>query len=244
MPSLEYSQANFIATINDGPDALDEHLFDGPLDRVLLGLKAHANTISHARLVALEETFPLTRQALGDAAFNALSRGFVETEEARACDNNGIGRCFSGYLQRVDAEPHVADLAAIEWAWLKSYHAADETALGLSDVGGMPVEQLLALRVRLHASAHIVSLTSPLSDRLPEIAAIMSAPAAIIAVRPDIDVKLLPIRKTEVILFVAAQKRTTIGNLLTLSTEQMGVADPLGPIMTLLGAGVLAEAGL
>ena len=65
MLSLKAAQANFIATINDGPDALDHSLFDGPIDRVMLGLKAHANTISHARLVALEETFPLTRQALG-----------------------------------------------------------------------------------------------------------------------------------------------------------------------------------
>ena len=68
MFSLEAAQANFIATINHGPAALDHTLFDGPLERVLLGLKAHANTISHARLVALEESFPLTRQALGDEA--------------------------------------------------------------------------------------------------------------------------------------------------------------------------------
>ena len=32
MLSLKVAQANFIATINDGPDALDPSLFDGPID--------------------------------------------------------------------------------------------------------------------------------------------------------------------------------------------------------------------
>ena len=61
MSSLDRAQANFIATINDGPDALDPELFSGPIDRVLLGLKAHANTISHARLVALKRLSPYAR---------------------------------------------------------------------------------------------------------------------------------------------------------------------------------------
>jgi hypothetical protein len=244
MPSLEYSQANFIATINDGPDALNNHLFDGPLDRVLLGLKAHANTISHARLVALEETFPLTRQALGDAAFNALSREFVETEEARACDNNGLGRCFSGYLQSVDAEPHVADLAAVEWAWLTSYHAAEASALGLTDIAGLSEERLVSQAVKAHPAAHIAALTATLSPQLADIAAIVPNPSAILAVRPDVEVRLVPLSEIELALFLASQKNTTIGNLLAFAAEQHGEADPVAPVMTLLGAGALMEAGL
>ncbi len=72
MLSLSDAQGNFIDTINEGPDRLDALLFAGSTDRVLLGLKAHANTINHARLVALEETFPLTRQEIGEAPFNLL----------------------------------------------------------------------------------------------------------------------------------------------------------------------------
>jgi hypothetical protein len=244
MPSLEYCQTNFIAAIKDGPASLDEHLFDGPLDRVLLGLKAHANTISHARLVALEETFPLTRQALGDAAFNALSRGFVETEVARACDNNGIGRCFCRYLQSVDAEPQIADLAAVEWAWLTSYHAAKASALGLTDIAGLSEDRLISQAVTAHSAAHIAALTATLSHQLTDIAAIMPNPSAILAVRPDVEVRLVPLSEIELALFLAAQKNTTIGNLLSLAAEQQGNADPVGPVMTLIGAGALMEAEL
>ena len=81
MPSFADAQTNFIDTINDGPDRLDPTLFAGPSDRVLLGLKAHANTDQPLeRIVALEDTFPHTRQHLGDAVFNALASDFVETK--------------------------------------------------------------------------------------------------------------------------------------------------------------------
>jgi hypothetical protein len=241
MLTLDLAQANFIITINEGPDALDGRLFAGPIDRVFLGLKAHANTISHARLVALEETFPLTRQALGDAAFNSLSREFIETKAARASDNNGIGRGFSGYLRRSGSVPEIEDLAAIEWAWLESYHASDAKALELSDIAGMPQDQLLALPVRTHPSAHIVSVTASLHAMLAEVAAILPNPVAILAVRPDAEVKLVPLGEIETAVFATAQKSTAIGNLLAFAAEQHGDADLVEPVMTLLGAGALME---
>jgi Putative DNA-binding domain len=237
MHSLESMQADFIATINEGPGALNQTLFAGPIDRIMLGLKAHANTINHARLVALEETFPLTREALGEREFNTLSRVFVETAEARACDGNSIGLHFPAFLN----DPIIAELAAIEWAWLESYHAADGAPLSLADISGLPEERLIALKVAAHPSAHIVSLTAPLSSQLADIAALMSNPAAILAVRPKAEVLLVPLDAATTNLFYSVKKIMTVGNLLALAAEQQGVTDPSGPVMTLLGAGALME---
>ncbi len=51
-------------TFSEVNDHLPDDLFAGPHERVLVGMKVHANTISHARLVALEETFPRTRDVI------------------------------------------------------------------------------------------------------------------------------------------------------------------------------------
>ena len=102
MHSLANTQANVIDTINNGPDMLDPSLFAGPRDRILLGLKAHANTINYARILALEETFPRTRQEMGEAAFNKLVRDFVETDTAKASDTNRIGSSFPSILTNCD----------------------------------------------------------------------------------------------------------------------------------------------
>lgn len=109
---LEREQAAIAATLLHGPDHLPAGLFAGDDNAVLRGLRVHANTVSHARLVALEETFPRTREHLGEAEFNRLSRAFVEGGGAERLALPDIGRDFAGWL----GDPLAADLARVEWA--------------------------------------------------------------------------------------------------------------------------------
>jgi hypothetical protein len=237
MPTLETAQHNFIRTINEGPDALDPQLFEGPFDRVLLGLKAHANTINHARLIALEESFPLTYAHLGEAEFNRLSRDFVETEAARASDNNLIGKDFPDFLS---ANACAFELARIEWAWLEAYHAANADALELSAIAGLAEDKLLDMAVAWHPATRLVPVSVAPSPQL-ELGA--EQPAAILIIRPQVEVRLLPLDAATVTIATACEKSATIGNLLALAAEQPGIADPAGPVLTLIGAGALVARG-
>ena len=237
MLSLEAAQANFIATINEGPDTLNQSLFNGPIDRILLGLKAHANTISHARLVALEETFPLTRHALGDEKFNQLSRAYVETPDARACDANSIGNVFSSFLHAAAANQPILDLASIEWAWLESYHAAEATRLALDELALLSEAALLKLVVGWHPATRLVPISGVLPDVLPELCS--ENAKAILIVRPDADVRLLALDAMTLQIAALAEKTTTIGNLLNFAAEQRSDTNPIGPVLTLIGAGAL-----
>jgi hypothetical protein len=238
MPSLTDAQTNFIETINDGPTRLDPALFDGQPDRVLLGLKAHANTISHARIVALEETFPLTRQHLGDAAFNALARDFVETDKARASDANRIGLGFPDHL----SDPATRELAQIEWAWLESYHAAEAVPLTLGDLAALEEAALLALPVAPHPSARTVTTSAPIASAMQDLSG--QEPAAMLCVRPDAEVRLIPLDTVQLAIFAAsAPKNALLSNLLAVALEQAGEQAPLEPILHLIGAGALVKSG-
>lgn len=237
MSSFADAQTNFIDTINDGPDRLDPTLFAGPADRVLLGLKAHANTISHARIVALEETFPLTRQHLGEAVFNLRAREYVETVIARASDANKIGARFSGFLD----DPVTAELAQIEWAWLECYHAAEATPLMVGDLAALDEAALLALPVAPHPSARIVAVSTPIASALHELAG--QQPAAILCVRPEAEVRLVSLLAVQRAVFAASTlNNATLGNLLAVTIEQAGERAPLEPILHLIGAGALVKA--
>lgn len=238
MRSLADALSNFIDTINDGPDRLDPTLFAGPDDRVLLGLRAHANTISHARIVALEETFPLTRQHMGNVPFNILARDFVETDAARASDANRIGLGFPDYLRETAA----IELAQIEWAWLESYHAAEAVPLTLADLGDLDEATLLALRISPHPSVRAALISAPVALALHELAG--TQPKAILTLRPDAAVCLLPIDAVQLAVFnAAAQKNATLGNLLAVAIEIAEETASLGPVMDLIGAGALVKAG-
>jgi hypothetical protein len=238
MPSLTEAQRIFVATINEGPDALDPTLFTGASERVILGLKAHANTINHARLVALEESFPLTRGELGEERFNELSRDYVEMAEAKASDLAHIGRHFTPFLQNSNISAAIGDLAAIEWAWLESYHAEDRTPLTLEAVSAMTEADLLALPIILHPATRHCVLHAPLAASLAHLTK-EAVPAAVLIVRPDAEVRLFAIDERTLRVAQNCLHPTTIGNLLALASEQGKDADPIGPVLTLIGAGVL-----
>ncbi|MFC4290821.1 DNA-binding domain-containing protein [Sphingorhabdus arenilitoris] len=249
MPDSHFARAlnNFVDTINNGPDALDPALFDGPLDRVLLGLKAHANSISYARLTALEDSFPLTRAHMGDTDFNAIAREYVETPPARASDANRIGAAFPAYLETTSADHSTQILAQIEWAWLTSYNAADAQAMQLADLGGLDETAMLALTLIRHPAALTVPLYAPMPALLME--QLSSAPhcsdaAALLITRPDRQVLLEPLDELTGLIFALCNKMTSISNLLSAILEQGGEDAPLEPILTLIGAGALVIAPL
>ncbi len=245
MPSLVEAQANFIATINEGPAALDESLFAGDPGRVMLGLRAHANTVSHGRLIALEESFPRCLEALGREAFNALSRDFCDSPPARASDNNALGGEFLRFINAQDLPADIGDLAAIEWLWLAAYHAAEAAPLSLADLAGLEEEELLAMPASPHPAARAHALCAPLSAALPELAAHSQAKAILIT-RPAAEVALSPLGALELALFDALEKNVennfTLGNLLALCAEQETGDDALAPVITLINAGAFREA--
>jgi hypothetical protein len=241
--SLADQLGNFIDTINDGPTALHPSLFSGPVDRVMLGLKAHANTINHSRLVALEQTFPLTRDHLGEAAFHQIGRDFIETTPAKACDANRLGETFAEFMRANVKCAAASDLAGIEWAWLESYHAPDLPPMLLSDLSGVDQAELLNMRVAPHPSARIIRLAAPISASLTELAG--QFPDALLALRSDIEVELIPLNSIGVaVLNAACNKNANVGNLLAAAIEHGPDTDPLAPITMLIGAGALVKVAL
>lgn len=201
-------QAAIAATLLHGPDHLPAALFAGDDAAVLRGLRVHANTISHARLVALEETFPHTRDYLGEREFNRLSRMFVEGGGAAHRALSDIGAAFPFWL----GDPLAADMARVEWAWLESYNAAEADALRLAHLAGGDASALLGQLVRVHPAARTVRLASnaaPLVD--PALAPDVTA---LLVTRPDADVRLFPLHDAAVAALDLAKEISPLGNLL------------------------------
>lgn len=242
-PDLHDGQQNFIDTINQGPDALDHDLFDGPIDRVMLGLKAHANTICHARLIALEETFPMTRESIGDEMFNQLTRAFTELDNSKTRDNAQLGENFSAFMAQHDVDPSFADLAAIEWLWLESYNAKDAEAFTLEMLSELDEETLLSTQVKWHPSLRLLPLNGPIADSLAQLRDVVDNPSSMMIVRPNVEVNLLPIDAVTAKILQEAKKIVPLGNLLAIASEIGDKSNPLQPLLTLIGSGALICVG-
>lgn len=211
---MHEAQAAIAATLLRGPDHLPAGVFAGGDAAALRGLRVHANTISHARLVALEDTFPRTRDYLGEGAFNRLSRAFLEDGGAQRQSLARIGATFADWL----ADPLAADLARVEWAWLDSYNAAEATALTLADLAQLDEAAVLAFCVRRHPATRVVALThaaAPLIDP-----AFVAGTRTLLVTRSDAAVLLHPVLPVDAAAMAMADDITPLGNLIAHLVEQ------------------------
>ncbi|WP_321326484.1 DNA-binding domain-containing protein [uncultured Parasphingorhabdus sp.] len=237
MPSLAEGQSRFIACLQQGPAHFPDDLFAEDRARALLGLKAHANTISHARLVALEDCYPRLHEHIGHEDFHRLSRAYVEQRAVMASDLNHIGAGFPAFLQERGYGGADIDLARIEWAWLESYRSAEALPLALTDIATLGEADLLAFPVAPHPAMRLIGLTAPLSPALAELAG-MESDALMIA-RPEAQILLHPLSATERAIAEKIPGCTNMGNLLAHALELEEEATAMQPIIKLIQAGAL-----
>lgn len=220
MPWLDGGQRAMMAALDHGPAHLPGDLFAGSPERVLAGMKVHANTISHARLVALEETYPRTREVIGHDRFNAHSRLFLEQPGVTAQPHAGIGAGFDAFLSAQEEGAGAADLARFEWLWLSAYNAADAAPLALSALAGLAPEALLALALTRHPAAFAAPFASLVHQLIGAEVPGLAEADAILITRPDAEVLVAPASAVMVAVFAAAQNPLTLGNLLTALGEE------------------------
>lgn len=240
---LDGGQSAMMDALDLGPEHLPENLFSGPLERVLAGMTVHANTISHARLVALEETFPRTREVIGQDRFNVHSRLFIQQPGVAAQLLAAIGQGFDSFLLKQGEGEGVADLARFEWLWLQSYHAADAPPLTLGQLAGLEAEALLEVCLQRHPAA-VASQFAPLVHKLigAEVEGLAKADAVLIT-RPDSDVFVFPVSAMAASMLAAAQFSCAISNLLAPDGEERDDAAAAMPaLVALIEAGALIRA--
>lgn len=238
MPSLEASQRLMMRAIAQGPDHVPEDLFVGGRAAALRGLAVHANTISHARLVALEDSFPRTRTAMGDAGFNRQSRNYLDCPGISALPLAMIGVKFAAYLTDCDCPAVVVDLARFEWAWLGCYHAADEAGFTLSDLAGLGEAALLDLVLRRHPASVLVELGEAALAKLQQDFGLRFVSPAVLIARPEAGVLVSSASAAACAMFRAFANPQAVCNLLAESAEP----ERENALIALIASGALARA--
>jgi hypothetical protein len=134
-------------------------LRDRPGREPLLRIYRHAH---EARLTsALRDNFGVLPAVMGDAAFEALARGYIGAHPSRHPSIRWFGHRLAEFMDAHDehvAHPAFADLARMEWALRSAFDAADATPIGASALAALPAAQWPTLVVALHPSVELVAL--------------------------------------------------------------------------------------
>jgi hypothetical protein len=121
----------------------------GALDRLEVYRRAY-----HARLIeCLADDYPALEGALGQDAFVALCRAYIDRHPSAGPNLNSFGRHMAAFCRAATAtrkeNAFAADLASLEWAIVEVIHAPSAAPLTLAGLATIPVEQW--------ADAHLVA---------------------------------------------------------------------------------------
>lgn len=172
----------------------------------------YRNNVHVGLMRALAQRFPVVERLVGADFFAGMARAYAQDHKPDSPVILHYGESFPDFIAAFAPARDLAylpDVARLEAAWTRAYHAPDAAPLDVAALAARPLEALLAAGARLHPAAALMVSDHPVGslwaahqgETLGEIGAWTGE--AVLVARPHFDVRvhLLPVRDAA---FVAA----------------------------------------
>jgi len=197
-------QAEFASALRDPELAAPQAVRRPPGRSQTRRFDVYRNNVVVSLTEALEASYPAVRKLVGDDFFKACARVFIDAEPPRSPILLFYGGGFGDFLDRFEpahAVPYLGDVARLEWAWLRAYHAADEAPAAIDVLGTVDGGTVGAATFRFHPSFSlvrsrwpVVSLWSASTGGMASDDVDMTRAEDALVVRPalDVDTRIAP----------------------------------------------------
>jgi len=143
------------------PDGLTALLTARDPSEVEQRFAVYRNNVTVSLTEALAQRFPVIKRLVGEEFFAALARLYAETGRPRSPVLSEWGDGFAPFLAQfppLAPYPYMADVARIEYARGRAFHAADRSPINPADLASADPDRV---RLELHPSVQILRLASP-----------------------------------------------------------------------------------
>ncbi|PDS46251.1 DUF2063 domain-containing protein [Rhizobium anhuiense] len=116
---------------------------------------------------ALAQHFPVTERLVGSEFFVAMARAYAQDHKPTSPLIIEYGDDFPDFIasfQPASKLAYLPDVARIEAAWMRAYHAADAAPLDLPVLAAVAPERLADLRLVTHPSAGLIRSDYPVGS--------------------------------------------------------------------------------
>lgn len=198
MPSLTDIQDDFANALLSTTTPVPSCLKGAAIRRADRRFAVYRNNVAASLIDALAARFPVVKRLVGDEFFSAMAHAFVLHEPPFSPLLIHYGDTFPAFVEAFDAArslPYLGDVARLELARGRAYHAADAEPLSRAAFAELPKGRIGEYRVALHPSVRIVTSNYPVLSiwEVNQADAVMpvehwSAEAALVA-RPLLEVE-------------------------------------------------------
>ena len=124
----------------------------------------YRNNVAVSLIEALSSRFPVVKRLVGDEFFSAMAKRYVLREPPFSPLLIHYGETFPMFIEEFEPAkplPYLADVARLEFARGRAYHAADAEPLPAQLFADLPEEKIGATLVTLHPSVGILASAYP-----------------------------------------------------------------------------------
>ncbi|RLB53320.1 MAG: hypothetical protein DRI90_21290 [Deltaproteobacteria bacterium] len=121
---------------------------------------------------SLAEDYPAIRAVLGDDDFRELVLDYLDHYPSRSFTLDHAGKDLPRFVSEASHLPHralVHDLARLEWAVHRSFHADPADPLTAAVIGQIPLELWVEARLRLAPATEVMAFEYEVSDILKSV---------------------------------------------------------------------------
>lgn len=116
---------------------------------------------------ALGDIYPAIKRGVGEQFFDAIAGRYIRQFPSRSASLDEYGEHFSDFVADfppLKDMPYMCDLAKVEWAWHRAFHAPDEAPLDAAKLQSLSEAEQLDLTFSLNESAYLLSSTYPIQQ--------------------------------------------------------------------------------
>lgn len=236
--------SDFLPALMDPDLPVPQGLQDGQGRPAGRRFNVYRNNVTASLIAALQEGFPAVLSLLGAQNFSGLARGFVQANPPQSRLMMHYGAGFPAFLEGIAALQHLGylgDVARLELALRRSYHAADATPLDPAALGAIAADDLPATAFTLAPAVELIRSPWPL-HAIWAFATIPGSPKPqasaqdVLLTRPDFDPEAHPLPAGGGAFVAALLAGQSLGDAHAAGAACDAAFDP-APILGLLIAG-------
>ena len=166
-------------------------------------LEIYRNQFWLRHTASLVEDFPGVGGILGQAEWEKLVEGYLESDSPRGWTLRELGRRFPDHVGSQPALPHRAlchDMARLEWCFIELFDAADRPGLDFAKLATLPADSLETGQIVLNPALALLEVSYPVADLRQRLLAARATPGAPPVAIPEAEAQQL-------VLYRAADRR-------------------------------------
>jgi hypothetical protein len=213
-------QCTFASAVLDSRAAVPSHVTGKSDGAPARRFAVYRNNVYASLIEVLAGRFPVVARLVGEDFFRAMARAYVEQEPPRSAVLIRYGSSFPAFVAGFAPAapvPYLADVASLEWAWHRAYHAEDAEPLPLANLARVAEHAEDAVLV-LHPSLGVVRSLYPIvsifelntQDQDVPPTRLEAAEDALV-LRPKLEVEVRRLQEGGASLILALKEKKTLG---------------------------------